>query len=164
MRSMIRQSLQTARPAHMLRAGVVGVMLILVGSGMIACNSASPTTQQSSPTQVQQCGQVVVPDGRQPDATAGQAENCFWQAFQQCQSATLMVTMMGVDAGVNHTFTVSRNGSACVVKDASQTYAAPNHQGQLMTYTCAGLVQQKGGLLFQSCGANGDISVPAPAQ
>jgi hypothetical protein len=147
----------------MLRALFLGMALLLIG-GLAACTPTSSPASAPTPTAPpQQCGSVSIGAGQQiVTDNAGQAENCFWQAFKHCQPATLTVTMIGVDSGIIRTFTIKPTGSTCTIIDQAQTFQAPNHKGPLQTYTCAGLVQQQGGLLFQSCGADGNVAVPPP--
>src|SRR5579871_1030342 len=96
------------------RAGRDGRMLVgcwIVGLGLLALMglaACAPSQNGGSPGKPQACGTVQVRgNGQVVDTTkAQQAENCFWQAYQQCQAATIIVTMMGVDSGINRTFTV----------------------------------------------------------
>ncbi|HEY7355400.1 MAG TPA: hypothetical protein VH590_03005 [Ktedonobacterales bacterium] len=136
-------------------------LLLLVGS-LAACSSGSSTASGPTPTTTpERCGSVTIgPANLAVNDTANQAENCFWQAFGTCKPASLVVTWMGTDAGVVRTFLTRPSGSACAVIDQAQTYVAPSHKGPLQSYTCAGLVQRQGGLLFQSCGNDGDLMVP----
>lgn len=160
MLSKIRLRLQTRGSALALRALATGMALLLI-AGLAACSpssTAGPPTPTPTPLR---CGAVnLVPGLRATNDTANQAESCFWQAFSHCTPAALVVTTMGVDSGVRRTFTLKPSGTTCGITDQAQTYFVPNHKGPLQTYTCAGLVQQQGGLLFQSCGADGDIAVP----
>ena len=138
---------------------LVGLGLLVALLGLAACGPSQSGTPPSKP---QACGTVQIRgDGQVVDSTkAQQAENCFWQAYQQCQAATIIVTTMGVDSGIIRTFTVVPNGGTCKVSDAEQNYVVPNHTGPLNIYTCANVQQLSGGLLFHSCGADGDVRVP----
>jgi hypothetical protein len=153
------------RSVPVRRALLVGAMLLLVW-GLAACAPVSASTSAPAATaQPQQCGSVVIAAGQRVTTdTAAQSENCFWQAFSHCQAASLTVTTMGVDTGVVRIFTTKQAGSGCMITDQAQSYRAPNYKGPLQTYTCAGVAQRQGGLLFQSCGADGDIAVPPLAK
>lgn len=97
------------------------------------------------------------------DATAAQAETCFYQAYQRCSPATLVVDDMGIDAGTDRTFTTQpRNQGGCAVSDVATTYVVPRGKNAPATYTCSGLTQQSDGLHFSACGADGNLFVPAP--
>jgi len=143
--------------------------MILLMALLVACGSGGTTTGgqgQPSPTtstQVQDCGKVdTFPTGLPADASkAQQNENCFWQAFQKCQSAKLTFTKRGIDAGTTHTFTIEKQNSQCSISDATQHYIAPSPPQQGKTYTCMGLTQRSDGLHFTTCGDEGDIIVPA---
>lgn len=148
------------------QAGLMRVMCRLVGIGLLIAllglAACVPSQSGGNPGKPQACGTVQIRgNGQVVNATtAQQSEDCFWQAYQHCQAATLIVTTMGVDSGITRTFTVIANGGSCKVSDAEQNYVVPNHTGPLNIYTCAS-VQQSDGLLFHSCGADGDVQVPA---
>jgi hypothetical protein len=160
MLSTVHPWLRTGRSALIL-----GMLLLLMGS-LAACTPGSNTAGAPTPTAApERCGSVTVgPGSRATNDTANQAENCFWQAFSTCKPASLVVTWMGIDSGVVRTFSIRPSGSSCAITDQAQTYLVPDHKGPLQTYTCAGLAQQQGGLLFQSCGNDGDLLVPALKQ
>ena len=95
------------------------------------------------------------------DSGAQQAENCFWQAFQHCRSATLVFITTSVDTALIRTFTIHNNQGACSISDARQLRVVPNQPSSAATtFTCTGLVQQQQGLRFSACGQDGDIVVP----
>jgi hypothetical protein len=147
---------------------VMGSLIALTVLTVIlaACGPNNSTSggqpNRTPPAQAQKCGSVDTrPDGKLTDETiAKQAENCFWQAYQHCQVATLTFTKRGVDAGTIHTFTFANNNGQCLISDAIQTYIAPNGPRPGNTFSCTGLTQQADGLHFASCGAFGDIIVP----
>ncbi len=129
-----------------------------------AAPSATPGKPKSTPVAAgQDCGTITMLGPNPPqDANALQSEQCFWQAYQQCTVATLTVTMRGVDAGMTHQFTLDKTGGSCTIVDTLQSYVVPIRTPSANKLTCASLVQQNGGLLFKSCGDQGDIAVPAP--
>jgi len=137
---------------------VLGITLLgaaVAGCGQTAGGNPAP----------QNCGTVQLRGASLMDgANAGQAETCFYQAFQHCQRASLAVNEMGVDSGTDRTFTtVAGSGAGCVISDAVSTYVIPTQHSNTTSYTCAGLSRKDGGLLFSSCGADGDVYVPASA-
>lgn len=144
----------------------IGLLLALVSIGLAACGysgsnpGSSPSTQPQA--QVHKCGivqglgRLEVPAG----GTSGeQAENCFWQAFQHCRSATLVFITSSPGMALIRTFTIHNNNGSCSVSDAMQQRIASNPPSPAETYTCAGLTQQPGGLLFSACGQDGDVVV-----
>jgi len=146
-----------------LGIGLLTVLMVVLA----ACGSNNTTTgggqSNSTPTaQAQKCGGVsTYPNGKLAnETTAKQVENCFWQAYQQCQAATLSFTKSGLDAGTIHAFTIASNNGQCSISDAIQTYIAPNPPRPGKTYACTSLTQQVDGLHFASCGELGDIIVP----
>ncbi len=144
-------------------AAATSTMAPTAGTGATPAGMPSPTSLASPVSGAQNCGQVSMLGPNPPrDSTALTSEQCFWQAFQQCQIATLTVTMRGVDAGTTHLFTIQKSNGACRVTDAVQSYVIPLRTPSVQTFACADLVQQNGGLLVKGCGQAGDISVPAP--
>ncbi len=154
-----------ASPAMMLVG--VGLLVAFVAIGLVACGShassaGSAGSTPTSVTRVQKCGHVqTLPDGTVTNtSSAKQAENCFWQAYQKCQPASLTFTTIAVDAGDIHDFTIRNNGQ-CSISDAVQHFIVPHRPTAPKTYTCAGLAQQQDGLHVLSCSSEGDIIVPA---
>lgn len=151
----------------------IGLLLALASIGLAACGysgsnpGSAPSTQPQAQvtqtsTQVHKCGIVQGPGRLEVPVgvTSGeQAENCFWQAFQHCRPATLVFITSSPGMALIRTFTVHNNNGSCSVSDAMQQRIASNPPSPAETYTCAGLTQQPGGLLFSSCGQDGDVVV-----
>lgn len=144
-----------------------GLLLVVVSAGIAACASSSTGSQNPTPTpttstQAQKCGSVRTNPHGIPlnGTTAKQAEDCFWQAYQKCQPASLGFTATGVDTVAVHTFTLQSNGQQCTISDAVQHAIVPAPLSAAKTYTCTGITQQADGLHFASCGNDGDIVVP----
>ena len=122
----------------------------------------SPTQVTPPQTQVQKCGivqglgRLEVPVGV---SSGEQAENCFWRAFQHCHPATLVFITSSPGMALIRTFTIHNNNGSCSILDAIQQHIASNPPSPAGTYTCAGLTQQSGGLLFSACGQDGDVVV-----
>lgn len=125
----------------------------------------SPTQVTLSQTHVQKCGivqglgRLEVPVG--VDTGAQRVEACLWQAFQHCHPAALVFISSSPGTALIRTFTISSNNGACSISDARQQRIASNPPSAAGTYTCTGLVQKSGGLLFTACGKDGDVLVPA---
>ena len=143
----------------------MGLLVVVLGVVLVACGTntggaANPTPTVS--TQVQKCGSVQTnPMGHPLDgATAKQAENCFWQADQKCQPATLTYTATSVDTIATHTFTIAQNGQQCSITDSVKHAIVPAQPKAAKTYTCSSVAQKPDGLHFSSCGEEGDVVVP----
>ncbi len=129
----------------------------------------TPTTQPAltpSPTngqQAQNCGEVdTILNGKALDATKAKiASNCFWQAYQKCQIASLTLKVHSLDTGANHVFTTKNTNGKCAITDTVTHYIVPNNLKTTTTYTCSGVTMQAGSLRFINCGSLGTIVVPA---
>lgn len=149
------------------------LFVALVGTGLAACGSRSSNQVNTSstqaktqvaqlPVQVQKCGivqglaRLEVPVA---DNGAQQVENCFWQAYQHCNPATLEFITTSVDTALIRTFTIHDNQGTCSITDARQLRVMPNQLSAVKTFTCTGMVQQQG-LRFLSCGEDGNVFVP----
>lgn len=140
----------------------LAVLVIVLCAGLAACQIgvAGP-----APIVGRNCGAVhkgaqVIGDPRGP-------ENCLWQAWTRCQTATLVYTEFGVDTGETHTVTVQPGQTSCVVRDAAQGYSANGggSRSEITTYTCAGLERAPdGGLAVHACGGEGDLTIPPASQ
>jgi hypothetical protein len=83
----------------------LGLGLTLLGPALAGCGQASVPTPTCGTVYVNHLGQVS------NGAQAAQAETCFYQAFQQCQQASLGVSYMsGVDSGAQSIFSVQTGG------------------------------------------------------
>ncbi|HVB72580.1 MAG TPA: hypothetical protein VNE38_03400 [Ktedonobacteraceae bacterium] len=148
------------------------VVYIITGSLLLvfvlaACGSQATTGGQSTstpPPQTVNCGNVsssLANHSPSDKAAAQKAEDCLYQAYQQCRPATLTFTTFGVDAGaINHFSVKSVNGS-CTISDGVQHYVAPNPPGATSLYTCATMTRQSDGLHIQTCGELGTVLIPA---
>ena len=144
---------------RLFTAGAIVILaLLLVGVGVTVAFAGR------TPIQGQKCGEVHTLNGHfiESEASVRQAENCFWQAFQQCSAASLTFQQSGIDAGVIHTFIIVNNTGKCSISDVTQHYIAPNPTQAGQTYTCTSLARQADGLHFLNCGTEGNIVVPLP--
>ena len=157
--------------------GIVATLILLCAS-LAGCGSYIPSQEgqsQATPTstsaltpnptqaeQVQNCGKVdIIPNGKPSDANqARQAGNCFWQAFQNCQPASLLLKEHSLDTGADHTFTTNGTHGKCSIMDTVKHYIVPNNLNTTRSYTCSGLVMQADGLHFIACGSLGNIFMP----
>jgi hypothetical protein len=144
---------------------VVLLMLVLAACGSNVGGQGQATTPTSTPSsQEQKCGTVhtlhsqIVPVDQN---TVKQTENCFWQAFQQCQPATLTYAKNELDAGTVNTFTLKSAGGKCAISDGVQHYVVPRPPGNTTTFTCSGVKLQSDGLYIYSCGDVGTVVIPS---
>ena len=140
-------------------------MLVLAGCGSNVGGQGQAATPASIPSsQVQKCGtvhtlhsQIVSVDQN----TVKQTENCFWQAFQQCQPATLTYADNELDVGTVNTFALKNNGGKCAVSIGVQKFVAPHPPGKAAMYACSGVKLQSDGLYIFSCGDVGTVVIPS---
>ena len=148
--------------------GLVLLLLLLVACGANASGtttgSGSASTATTTPPPTRNCGIVhtqrlqVVPADQ---SLAKGVEDCFWQAYQQCQPATMTYSQGNLDTVMLHTFSFKNQGSQCVITDTAQRSVLPRPLQAVGTYTCTGLTQQADGLHFTSCGSEGNVLVPS---
>jgi hypothetical protein len=143
------------------------VFSLLVGMmALAACGGQTPAGPVAVGPKVigQDCGHVSIGAVAHVSSNSSAAENCLWQAWTKCQTATLVLTQFGVDTGVTHWITVQPAHGACQVTDTAQYYMVPARLNQpATTYTCAGLARSSdGGLLARDCGADRDLVIPPP--
>lgn len=124
----------------------------------------NPQPPQSTPAVLgQDCGKIVTLGPNPPaDAGAQLVQDCFWQAFQECRAATLTLTVRGVDTAVQNQLTIEKRGSQCGITNTEQSFAVNLPNPALNVYSCARLERRQEGLLFVSCGKEGDILVRHP--
>lgn len=143
--------------ARLLATGFLALAL-----GLASC-SLPESSQSQPPAQVKNCGSFSGSVIGTTDAHASAAEQCFLKAYSACEPATLTYTQINVDVGTIHTLTIKQSKSGCSVADAAQGYSANfgGRRGAIQHYACAGLqAQSNGSVLVQSCGDEGDITLP----
>jgi hypothetical protein len=141
--------------------------ILLVGCGSSTGGTLPPTITPTS-VAVQKCGAIGVMRSQPVIASVAKtgevkpsvAGNCFMQAFQQCQAASLVVNFGSVDTVTTHTFTLQKQNAGCTISDAVQSRIIPRPAKNIGTYTCTGLVSATNELHFNGCGKLGNIVVP----
>src|SRR5450432_4082078 len=126
--------------------------ILLAGCGSSTVGS-TPTTTNPTTASVQKCGSIgvmrtqpvpIIPASTiktsAPTVAPSVAGNCFWQAFQQCQAASLVVNFGSVDTVTTHTFTLQKQNTNCKISDAVQNRIIPRPAKNVGNYTCTGLV------------------------
>jgi len=137
------------------------VVLLVTGTAALFIAHGSPPLVKG-----QDCGRIYTSgiggEGRNDDGTVRQVGDCFWHDYQQCRTATLTLTQMGVDTGTTQYLTIEKQQNRCQVSDTEQFYSANfgGSQSNPVTYACAGLTQKMDELLASACGQAGDIIVP----
>jgi hypothetical protein len=156
----MKTSITHTRLRRSLLTAVACAALLLFGF-----SSAGQSAFASANTADQQCG-TILERGAQviQDAPAALvAETCFWQAYQQRLSATLVLQIMGVDTFATHTFTLGTNSGQYGLTDTVEFRVFPRPAGPANTYTCSALTQSDTGLVATACGEEGDVLIAAPA-
>jgi hypothetical protein len=151
----------------------IWLLIAVISIAVAACgNSGShqgnpPSTQSftqvaNTSSSIQKCGIVQGPGSLKvpiADSGAEQAENCFWLAFQHCNSATLVYIQGGIDPSLIRTFTIHNEIGKCLISDTKQLRIVANLPSVPETSICAGLIQRPNGLDFYACGKDGDVFV-----
>ena len=166
MSQIVQQYIQRYKFSRICIASGLVLMIALLTScssytlGQGGQLQATPTPTSSQ--QAQNCGKVDTALNGQPSDRnkARLSGNCFWQAFQNCQAATLILVEHSLDTGAVHTFTIKGNNGKCSIIDTVKHYIVPNNLNSTTTYTCSGLVMQADGLHFIACGNAGNIDLP----
>lgn len=141
--------------------GVVLVAILLV-VGLVLVHSNNVTAQTAPKT----CGTVIMHGTSSPafgvqNTSPSQVANCFWQAYQQCQPATMHLTFMGVDAGVQHTFALEKQGNACTITDSAQNYnVVVKLKAKPVVSTCTDMAMQSDGLHITGCSNGNTFFIP----
>jgi hypothetical protein len=150
---------------RLIDRGLVGRVLVV---GVIVACASWPVFRRLStlppPIIGQNCGSVHMGFPVAGDPT--RPENCLWNAWTRCQTATLVYSFFDVDEGETHTITVQPAQNGCGVRDAVQSHSSPvgGSAGPVTTYTCAGLERSAdGGLVVRACGEEGDLKIPPKA-
>ncbi|HEX7734203.1 MAG TPA: hypothetical protein VF458_05060 [Ktedonobacteraceae bacterium] len=164
----MRKIYPVASTRHFFTAGLVILLFLLAACGTNAnttttgSNSNNPATTPTTPA-LQHCGiihamrMLVVPAD---ESNAKKVEDCFWQAYQHCNPATMVYSQGGVDTATIHTFSLKSQNGGCVVTDALQHQVVPRPAQSAGNHVCSGLQQQTDGLHFLSCAGEGDVVVP----
>lgn len=137
-------------------AGVVVVLLAALG--LAACGGASAGAGGGG-----DCGAVHSAAGGAFTQGTSAVEDCFWQAYSNCQSATLTFSEMGVDTTNTHTLTIQPgSGGHCSLTDSVSFFQASGGFRTTHSYQCTGMRQSSGGLVAEQCGTEGNVVIPAP--
>jgi len=139
------------------------LMILLAACGTTTSGSGQPGPTATTPAQVQKCGTLHNRlNGLPPadKAIAAQVEQCFYQAYKQCQPATLIFEQNGLDAGTINNFSLKNVNGTCTVTDGFQHYVAPRPPSAPMLFTCASMDMQADGLHIHACGDANTVWIP----
>ncbi|HEU5230108.1 MAG TPA: hypothetical protein VFU49_19975 [Ktedonobacteraceae bacterium] len=156
------------------------LLAIILGIGLVACGSnqgggaatgttptattgsTSPTATTTAQTGVQQCGSInIAPRGTVENAgLSTKAADCFWKAYQQCQAASLIYRVGGLDTSTVRTLTIEKQNGACAITDAVQNFVVPHQIGPTKNYVCNKVSNSNGQLHISGCGADGTVIIP----
>ena len=140
-----------------------------VGSTPTAASTSkahnTPPPSSSSPTA---CGTITVSQGTtggmgpqsMQQSDPQQVSQCFWNAFQQCQPATLRFVVTGTTTETTRTFTIEQGTQSCSVSDTVQTGTSAEPDTATNVYSCTNVVNSTTEMLISSCGADGNITIP----
>ena len=160
---------------YILAIGLALLLMLLAACGANATGTTTPgsgtstppvsaTNTPAKPLATQHCGvvhtlrlQVVPADKSHADGV----ENCFWQAYQKCNPATLVYSQGNLDTVVLHNFSLKSQNGQCVITDAVQRSVVPRPPQTVGNYTCSNLLRQRDGLSFATCGSEGNVLVPS---
>lgn len=145
---------------------VASCMVILLGLSVIIILNytlfASPTPRGVN------CGTIYVYAGNEPvyDAnvkrdTVRASADCFWNAYQHCQTATLIVHQEGIDTSITSMFIVDRQQESCILTDTMQETSANfgGSQSPYKIYTCSALLRNGYDFDFNNCGKLSNLSI-----
>ncbi len=169
----MKQMHTAGNPRFYLIAGLLLCLLFLAAcgnsGGTVAGGGSTVTpvpggTATTGPTQgMQNCGSVhsirqviIQADKNQAPVT----ENCFAQAYQHCQSATLVYSASELDTSTIHNFSLKSVNGTCTISDYVQHEIAPHPPQVTGTYTCSSMTMQSDGLHILACGQVGNVVVP----
>jgi hypothetical protein len=147
---------------------VLGLLLFLSACGTNGGTSTGSNGPEVASTPVKQpvtqsCGTVHTLGQHVISADqnlAKSAEDCFWQAYQQCHPATLIYSQASIDTTTLHTFFLKSLNGKCMITDALQHRTLPRSLQPAKNYTCTRLAQQTDGLYFFTCEDEGTVLVP----
>lgn len=140
------------------------LMILLAACGATTGSQSGSTPTPAAPAQTQNCGTLHNRLNGLPPADkviAPQVEQCFYQAYKQCQPATLTYDVNGVDAGTINNFSVKNVNGTCTLTDGFQHYIAPRPASVPVLYTCASMSMQADGLHIYSCGQANTVLIPS---
>ncbi|MBA2287752.1 MAG: hypothetical protein H0W02_19945 [Ktedonobacteraceae bacterium] len=130
---------------------IVGVTLLLTvgGNALWIVTHLPPPT----PPQGKQCGSIAhteYPPPKVSDEPASvQVIQCFWNAYQHCQAATIDLSYTEIDSGSDHTITIEKSGQQCLLFNAG--VSGNNEDVYHAIFLCSTMTRQADGLHVSGC-------------
>jgi hypothetical protein len=157
----------TGMPAIAAAAVLAGVTVLAgcaSGQTMTKGPSVQPTHATVTALPRPSCGGSVTHDlgATTRILSAGKGTlNCFHAAARDCKTASIGVTEMGVDTGVNHVFAIEPGGKGCAVTELTQQYSANfgGSHGKVVSAPCSVAAVSGGGVTLACAGAK--LLIPA---
>ena len=136
---------------------LVALLALLTGGSILLVRALPAPSCGALALPVQGQAQYAVGD---QSARVRQTEQCFVQAYQRCQAASLTVTWAGFDSGSRSTLTIGQQGATCQIIQSNQPYVSSGHSTQPATIsTCQRLIQNRDTLVLLHC-QGGNIVIP----
>lgn len=154
-----------ARTRRIQRIAIVVVVLIALGSILLASVTLEPLRLGVWQALGQQCGTVGTDLDNRPvadQATEQHAEACFVSGYAHCRAVTLAYLADFQDGTTTHTFVVEPAVGwlvGCAVVDTLTTHISGGTPVQ-RTARCKGVLQQPDSLTVLGCGTLGHIVIP----
>jgi type III secretory pathway component EscS len=162
--STVREKFPTGRLLIVLLIVFLPVLILLGGVGILL---AFRPTSATLPARIgRDCGTIS-------DNTTGPrydgpvvalvptigAEQCLFQAYQKCQTATLAYAVNVIDAGTTDTITIRAHGHTCSLQDTLYRFSTFGDTTLAGPYSCSLLAPQGKGMVVRHCGERGDVSL-----
>ncbi len=159
MRNSLFTSAYTWVRQHLLIS--LGIILLLA----LVIWGTKPAIFATTHTNLENCGSLFSHFGPPSEpggsTTTAQAIQCFVQAHQKCQAASLSYGTIGVDTGSTTTYYTANNLGRCALSGTS-SFSGMVRSGTT-DFTCRTLQQQTNGLHLLSCSDFGDQLIPLTA-
>lgn len=140
----------------------LGIVLLLA----LIIWGTKPAVFAATHTNLQNCGTLYSHFGPHPEPgshtiSTAQAIQCFVQAHQQCQAASLSYSSNGTDTGSTDTYYTANSLGGCALSGTNNFYGMV--RSGTTDFTCSSLQQKPDGLHLLSCGQFGDQLIPSSA-
>lgn len=143
----------------LISLGIVVLLALAIWGTRPAIFAATHTDLVNCGTLYSHFGPHPTPSG--PTSSTAQAIQCFVQAHQRCQAASLSYSSNGVDTGSTDTYYTANTLGRCALSGTSQFYGML--RSGTTDFTCSSLQQQSDGLHLLSCDQFGDQLIPLTA-
>ena len=132
----------------------LSILILVIVAGWLTWHLL---TQLPTPPQAT-CGTLTAPGGSSAQPHTQQVEDCFYRAFQHCDSMSIQVIKRGTDASSTTFYWPQKVGNGCQIITLSNSYTLTRGDTS-STETCQGVIPKDGGLLLQQCNTSGAILI-----